>query len=74
MKRIMLIAVAVFGLPVLGGCAAFSEEHPVSESRYATPEMQAYWLDRRWRQDIADRWSAEIERQAAARMSYYMGH
>jgi hypothetical protein len=36
--------------------------------------MQAYWLDRRWRHDIADRWAAETERQAAARMSYYMGH
>lgn len=75
MKRFLLIALAAFGLPALGGCAAFFyEEHPVTESRYATPEMQAYWLDRRWRQDIANRWASETERQAAARMSYYMGH
>jgi hypothetical protein len=74
MKRFLLIVLAALGLPALGGCVAFSEEHPVTESRYATPEMQAYWLDRRWRHDIADRWSADLERQSAARMAHYLGN
>lgn len=69
MKRLLLIVLAA-----LGGCAAWSEDHPVSESRYATPEMQAYWTDRRWRHDIADRWAQETERQAAARMARYRGN
>lgn len=74
MKRFVLVALAALALPVLGGCVAFSEQHPVTESRYATPEMQAYWLDRRWRHDIADRWSADLERQSAARMAQNLGY
>ena len=58
----------------LAGCVAFSQEHPVSESRYVTPEMQAYWLDRRWREDKADYWSADLERQRSARMAREMGN
>lgn len=72
MKRSILVILAALGLPGLAGCAAFSQDHPVTESRYATPEMQAYWLDRRWRQDKADEWARDIERQASARMARYM--
>lgn len=74
MKRLLPAVLAALVLPALGGCAAFSEEHPVSESRYATPEMQAYWIDRRWRQDKADQWALELERQSAARMARYLGN
>lgn len=73
MKHALLIALAALGLNGLGGCAAFSEYHPVSESRYATPEMQAYWTERRWRQDKADEWAREAERQSAARLARYLG-
>ncbi len=74
MKRFVLVALAALALPALGGCVAFSEQHPVTESRYATPEMQAYWLDRRWRDDIADRWAADLERQSAVRLARDLGN
>lgn len=76
MKRSSRIAVAMAALSCvgLGGCVAFSQEHPVTESRYISPQVQAYWLDRRWRQDIADRWSVEHERQSAARMAREFGN
>jgi hypothetical protein len=68
------LAIAALGYVALGGCAAFSEQHPTTESRYTTPEAQAYWTDRRWRQDIADYWSREIDRQSSVRMARYMGN
>jgi hypothetical protein len=76
MKRASCIALAVaaLGCVGLGGCAAFSEDHPTSENRYTTPDAQAYWTDRRWRQDKAAEWARELERQSAARMSRYMGN
>jgi hypothetical protein len=60
------LAIAALGLVALGGCSSlplWSEEHPTTESRYTTPEAQAYWTDRRWRHDIADYWSSELDRQ-----------
>lgn len=71
MKRALLALLCLFAL---GGCVAFSEQHPVTESRYASPELQDYWLDRRWRQDIADRWSRELDRQSSARMARNMAN
>ena len=69
MKHVLLVALAA-----LGGCAAFSEDHPTTESRYMTAAEQAYWTDRRWRQDQADYWAQTLERQSATRMSRYMGN
>jgi hypothetical protein len=76
MKRSGCIALTVAALSCVGlsGCVAFSQEHPVSESRYITPQVQAYWLDRRWRQDIADHWASELERQSATRMAREFGN
>jgi hypothetical protein len=71
MKRSSSLVLAVAALACVGlnGCVAFSEQHPTSESRYATPSEQAFWIDRRWRQDIADYWSRELDRQSSARMA-----
>ena len=74
MKRFLFVALAALSSAGLAGCVAFSQEHPVSESRYVTPEMQAYWLDRRWREDKADYWSADLERQRSARAAREMGN
>lgn len=74
MKRFVCVAVAGLGLSALGGCVAFSQEHPTTESRYMTPAEQAYWTDRRWREDQAGYWSREYERQAAVRMARNFGN
>lgn len=67
-----VLAIAALGCVALGGCAAYSEAHPTTESRYSTPQAQAYWIDRRWRQDKADEWVRELDRQSSARMARYM--
>ena len=76
MKRFrgIALALAALGLVALGGCVAFSEEHPVTESRFITPEMQTYWLERRWRHDKADEWAVTLDRQSAARMAQNLSH
>ena len=76
MKRSSCLALVIAALAcvALSGCAAFSEEHPTTESRYTTPAEQAFWTDRRWRQDIADYWSRELDRQSSTRMARYMGN
>jgi hypothetical protein len=68
------LAIATLGCVALGGCAAYSEAHPTTESRYTTAEAQEFWVDRRWRQDIADRWVRELDRQSTARMARYMAN
>jgi hypothetical protein len=74
MKLSSCIAVAALACVGLGGCVAFSEQHQTTESRYSTPEAQAYWTDRRWRHDIADYWDRELERQSAVRLARDFGH
>lgn len=74
MKRFVCVVLAGLGLSALGGCVAFSQEHPTTESRYMTPLEQAYWIDRRWREDKADYWRAELARQSAVRFARDLGN
>jgi len=74
MKRFIFVALAGLALSVLGGCASYSQEHPTTESRYMTPAEQAYWVERRWREDQADYWSRELARQSAVRMAHNFGN
>jgi hypothetical protein len=70
MSKLLAIAVAIMGLQALGGCHTYySEIHPTVESRQLTPAEDAYWIDRRWRQDKAEEWRVETRRAAQARMS-----
>lgn len=76
MKRFRGIALALVALGVvaLEGCVALSQNHPTTETRYASPTEQAFWVERRWRQDKADEWALVLERQSAARMSREFGN
>jgi hypothetical protein len=69
MKTLLKLSAAALVLQALAGCATyFSEKHPTSESRQLTPAENAFWVDRRARQDKAEEWSREIERASAVRM------
>ena len=79
MKRHRCIAMAIvaLGAVLLGGCSSlplWSEAHSTTETRFLTPQEQAYWTDRTWRQDKAAEWSVILERQSAVRMSSYVGN
>ena len=70
MTKISGFALALLALLSLGGCSTYySEKHPTTESRVLTPAEDAYWVDRRWRQDIAEGWARETERASAVRMA-----
>jgi hypothetical protein len=70
MTKTTRLTLALLGLLSLGGCQTYyTERHPTTESRLLTPAEDAFWIDRRWRQDKAAEWARETERAAAARMA-----
>ena len=70
LARTIALVGATLSLAALGGCMTYySEKHPTTESRQLTAAEDAYWVDRRWRQDKAEEWNRETERQAATRMA-----
>jgi hypothetical protein len=69
MTKTIAFSVALLALS-LGGCSTYySQRHPTVESRTLTAAEDAYWVDRRWRQDKAEEWRVNIERSSAARMA-----
>jgi hypothetical protein len=70
MTKTTRLTLALLGLLSLGGCQTYyTERHPTTESRMLSPAEDAYWVDRRWRQDIAEGWARETERASAVRMA-----
>ena len=69
MTKTIAFSVALLALS-LGGCSTYyTERHSTVESRTMTAAEDAFWIYRRWRQDKAEEWRANIERSSAARMA-----
>lgn len=69
MTKTTCFSVALLALLSLGGCSTYyTEKHPTTESRQLTAAEDAFWIDRRWREDKAEEWRAEIRRASSARM------
>jgi hypothetical protein len=70
MKTLLKLSAAVLALQALAGCATYyTEKHPTSASRQLTPAEDAYWTDRRSRQDKAEEWRQETRRASAERLA-----
>jgi hypothetical protein len=73
MTKILRTVLALLSLALLSGCGLLSVNHPTTESRTMSQAEQDFWSDRAGRQDKSAQWSAELERQSAARMDRYLG-
>ena len=70
MTKTTSLSLALLALLSLGGCSTYySEKHPTTESRQLSPQLDAFLLDRTWRQDKAAEWDENNRRAAAARMA-----
>jgi hypothetical protein len=70
MTKTTSLALALFALLSLGGCSTYyTERHSTSASRLLTPAEDAYWIDRRWREDKAEEWREDNRRASATRMA-----
>jgi hypothetical protein len=73
MTKTLRTLLSLLSLALLSGCGLLSVNHPTTESRSMSQAEQEFWNDRAGRDDQSARWSAELERQSAARMARYLG-